>query len=239
MGFFPYRNNDPSQKVNTVQRRPNLQALDARLLEMFQWCAENGVPVMAHADESMGTDAVADDFGGPEGWQALLHKMRDGPLPIVNIAHFGGDVPPPDHPENQWPTQFAELFDLPEGKHLYADLGFWTALCTCDTWTTEGKAAISRLEAVLRKHLTAARRLMYGTDWFMISTKPMWATYFNDLIDNLQSVKSVLPMERLFYGNAVECFGLGNGGAQRDRVLSFYSGVSGGAPSWLIDSYIS
>jgi predicted TIM-barrel fold metal-dependent hydrolase len=236
-GFFPYGNSDPTQQVQTGQRRPDLTELDARLLAMFTWCAENGVPVMAHADESMGADSAADGFGGPRGWQALLDKMKmQGlPPPAINIGHFGGDVPEPDHPDNDWPVQFAGLFGMPEGKNVYADLGYWTALCTCGTWPADRPTVLARLQAALAM-AGAGERIMYGTDWFMISTEQDWATYSRDLVTNLSAFSGQLPMDRLFYRNVIACFGLGTGGGQRERVLAYYSGVPGGVPKWLAEA---
>jgi predicted TIM-barrel fold metal-dependent hydrolase len=202
---------------------------------MFSWCAERGVPVMTHADDSMGTDLAADDFGAPQGWQDLLNKMKGGRPPVINIGHFGGDVPGDDHPNSDWPAQFAQMFGAPEGKNVYADLGYWTALCTCGTWSTEGSTALARLREALA-NTGAGDRIMYGTDWFMISTEQDWATYTRDLANNLRALSDQLPMERLFYRNVIACFGLGTRGAQRQRVLAFYSDVPGGVPNWLADA---
>jgi predicted TIM-barrel fold metal-dependent hydrolase len=234
-GFFPYGNSDRTQQVTTSQRRPNLVELDKRLLAMFTWCAEQGVPVMAHSDESMGADIAADDFGGPVGWAALLKKMQGAAPPIVNLGHFGGDVPEEDHPNTHWPADFAGLFSQPDGSKVYADLGYWTALCDCGTWPTEGQVALGRLAAALAA-AGAGQRIMYGTDWFMISTVPDWGTYAKDLANHLEGLSNQLPMDGLFYRNIIACFGLGQGGAQRQRVLDFYSAAPDGVAKWLLDA---
>jgi predicted TIM-barrel fold metal-dependent hydrolase len=236
-GFFAYGNSYLWTQVKTSQRHPDLVELDKRLLAMFEWCATNNVPVMAHGDESMGADSGADEFGGPKGWTALLDKMRGATPPIINIGHFGGDVPPPGHTDNHWPAEIAALFDRVDGRRVYVDLGFWTALCTCGTPKPDDlKTAIGRLKGVLGSQPEAANRIMYGSDWYMISTQEGWETYARDLMVQLAPL---LPPERLFYQNVIDCYGLGRGGAQRDRVLAFFSGVAGGPPNWLTDALIS
>jgi predicted TIM-barrel fold metal-dependent hydrolase len=256
-GFYPYGNADrgmqvckasdhPGDKSCTSQRRPDdhLQALDDNLLRLFEWCSANDVPVQAHTDESMGADFAADDFTSPKGWTALLDKLKasgkaaSGHGPIINFGHFGGDRPGKDHPTNEWPEALAKLARHPLGDRLYADIAFWDGLCgTCGTTAqTDTEEAMKRLKRALYADPGMSRRIMYGTDWHMTSSLGDWPSYLNEVIANVSALGGELPLNDLFYENAVRCFGLGKNGAQRERILARLEGVEGGVAPWLRDA---
>lgn len=63
------------------------RALDDRLIALYRWCASNGVPIMAHGNETMGTLRRYSDRGNPGYWRwvaAAYPELR------INIGHFGG-----------------------------------------------------------------------------------------------------------------------------------------------------
>lgn len=51
-----------------------------------------------------------------------------------------------------------------------------------------------------------ADRLMYGSDWHMISQESNWDDYASDL---LAATKDIIRPEKFFGGNAMVCFGAG------------------------------
>jgi hypothetical protein len=71
---------------------------------------------------------------------------------------------------------------------------------------------------------------MFGTDWFMLSQEPWWPDFPGLLADR---VDGLIPPEDLFYRNAIACYGLGQGGAQRARVLDRLAKSTAGEPAWL------
>lgn len=233
MGYFPYGNELNKDKIQTPTPRPDLHDLDEKLDALFTWCDQKGVPVMAHTGESMGRDDPSDEFGGPLGWAALLDKFQDKPPPLINAGHFGGDLSNPNHSENSWPKQLAELMARFSGARFYSDIGYWTALRWCGSDNEECKKAVARIEAALRAFEKTRERIMYGSDWFMLSKEPDWGTYAGQLANNL---KHLLPMDRLFYRNAIECFELGTNGQNRRRISNRFTSLPGGPLSWLSDA---
>jgi predicted TIM-barrel fold metal-dependent hydrolase len=194
MGFRPLGNTE--DPVPSTWRSPSPAALDQALLALWLECGRLDIPVMAHSGESMGTDDEHEKLAGPKGWSALLKRFQGLPPPLVNAGHFGGD-----DAKNDWSVQLAELMATPEGASMYADLGYWSAL-RCDG--TEGScSAEARLGAVLKRNPQTAQRIMYGSDWLMLSRERDWGDYPEDIA---RSTQGLLRPEELFGTNARRCF---------------------------------
>jgi hypothetical protein len=229
VGFYAYDN--VHLPYASAEKRPDPSELDKRLLMAFKLAASDGTVIMAHAGDTMGRDSASDQFGGPPGWTALFNQMRqDHSAPaIVNLGHFGGDVP--ETPNEEWPKAFGRMMhDYPE-VHLYGDVGYWdkVRICPgggdCDT-------AQKRLEAAIAEFpgdQGAKRRIMYGSDWHMLSREQDWGEYAAQLASNLTSI---VPAQNLFYKSAMDCFGLGAGGAQRQKVMAYLGWDETNCPDW-------
>ena len=230
MGYYPFGNEKLHNSSNLP--RPNLHDLDDRLEALFSWCAAQGVPVMAHTGESMGRDDPSDEFGGPDGWAALFKRFDGAMPPIVQAGHYGGDKQKEGNTRN-WSAEFAVLADSSGGAGFYGDLGYWDSLLWCDQEHPECTTAKERLKAALKAGKHTEDRIMYGTDWFMISVLADWGHYPQRLVKNLEGI---LPLDKLFYTNAINCYGLGKGGVQRNRIVKHLEKVKGGLPTWLRDA---
>lgn len=235
MGYYPYGNDE--LPVLSPGDRPDSKLLDKKLARMFKWAAERGVPVMAHTNESMGRDDDSDEYGGPRGWGKLFEAAQDGnwPSPTINAAHFGGDAPKEGHPEQNWPQQFGELMKAPKGDRLFGDLGYWSALRQCPAKgapDSDCTIAKTRIQAAIKADPKVVDRVMYGTDWLMLSKETKWANYAGELASNLEGT---LPLDKVMYQNALNCFGLGYGQKHRERVVKFLKFAPKDLPPWLTD----
>jgi len=224
-GFYAYGNDTISNQ--TRQPRPkDLTELDNKLEQMFGWCADNKIPVMAHTSQSMGSDNDANLFGGPAGWQALLDKFSNRQnLPIINAGHFGGD-----ETGNNWTEALGALMKTQNGKAFYADVGYWDQLEQCNN---PDCTPIQRIQDALNaSNNIAKQRIMYGTDWHMSSKEDNWPAYPFLLEHHLKNYLPEFPLDRFFYQNALDCFGLVPGGAQHEKIKARFAGQPGGAPAW-------
>ena len=195
-GFRPYGN---AVHGLPVPGAPTGGELDDALLQLWTKCADRGKAVMAHSGHSMGKDTEYEDMAGPMGWGDLLAVMSNqGKLPRVNAGHFGGDAN-----TNAWTEDIARLMSKPEGAAMFADLGYWDGLrCSGAAPSCE---ATKRLAQVARAHPIVAGRVMYGSDWLMLSQERRWDRFPFDV---LSATTSTFPdADALFGGNAKACFG--------------------------------
>ena len=63
-------------------------AIDAALKRLYVWCRDNDVPIMAHAENSIGAGCGYGNLASPAYWKKLLDTNQYDKLRI-NLAHFG------------------------------------------------------------------------------------------------------------------------------------------------------
>jgi len=190
--------------VNTPKRRPDLQRLDDVLGAFFTLCAQEGIPVIAHSAHSNGRDAAHDDFSGPDSWERLLRRVAtDTKTPVLSLGHFGGDDAGTD-----WTPKFANLMKVYPKVQLFGDLGYWEHLM-CDNADACNSARM-RLKDVLRTPVgnteAVGDRVMFATDWLMLSQVSNWRTYPQHVREGLEAITDSAGVAKILGGNAQKCF---------------------------------
>ena len=204
-GFRPWGNQGMKEPWNA----PTGAEIDAALQAFWLKCQELQVPVIAHEDESMGSDQAHDVMGSPDAWGALLNAPfwsgEEGPQ--VSLGHFGGDS---DAEGNDWTGEFAELMAKPRAERIYADLAYWADLQCSTVGQQACVEAEERLQAVLTKPVgngqIVADRVMYGSDWLMLSQEKNWPSYAQQLNAAIQAIAAPYA-PKIFGLNAQRCFG--------------------------------
>lgn len=191
-GFRPFGN---SLRPVTHKGAPSGSDLDAALLKMWELASTLNVPIMAHGAHTMGSDDSHEDAAGPAEWRTALNAQPPNQRATVNIGHFGGDEPGP------WSGEFAKLMQESVGARLYGDTGYWERLRCNPSGTCETRKHLRKL---IQTHPVLAERLMYGSDWHMISQESNWDDYASDLH---AATMDLIKPENFFGGNAIACFG--------------------------------
>lgn len=208
--------------------------LDKALRNLYGWCIEENVPVMAHTSPSCYTDPAFRLLGGAEYWQKAFdkcHGLR------ANFGHFGGD-----HDIKKRAPKFIKLMaDEVRGKHAYADNGYFF-----DAVDHESKLR-EALIGVLKGNPVAGERLMYGSDWQMIIMENYWGDYLQACRHMIQKIESALRQpdsvewkgfEQNFFGaNAARYLGLEPPSDDRpnnlSRLCDFYRRNQVPEPAWM------
>lgn len=215
MGFRPYGN----QPVSSPKKRPPDDKLDEKLNRLFEVCLELDIPVMAHANQSMGRDHAHDELGGAPGWIAALRRH---PNLRVNLAHFGGDV-------GSWNATFAHEV-MSQGPHVFGDLGYRMQLAAGGQEADEFRGLLTH---GVGPGETVADRVMYGSDWHMISREREWSGYATNMISTVRAMAPPSVANKILGGNAVRCFGFGRNGGNRKRIEDSYRRRGASFPEWL------
>jgi len=194
-GFRPFGNAHPPG-IPTTPGMPSAADLDRVLLRLWEECSKRNVPVMAHTGNSMGSDDAHNEAAGPIGWQALITARGSAHPAKVNLGHFGGDSSHDD-----WNAALAGMMATPQGTGLYGDLGYWDEM-RC----RKGLASCSarqKLAKAVKEYPVVAERVMYGSDWLMLSQERRWDRYPYDI---LAALPDGLDPAAVFGGNAKRCF---------------------------------
>jgi hypothetical protein len=202
-GFRPWGNTGAQDGFGL----PSHRDINGRLEVFWKTCFDLDVPVLAHANRTMGADNAHDVLGGPEGWEALLTAYEKvGAAPRVNLGHFGGDT---QMDAGDWTERMAGVMARPNGTRVFGDLGYWSELDCVLVGPARCRAAVERLKRLLGRPVggveSVGDRVMFGTDWLMLSREPHWADYAAEVFKAI-AVHAPEHAARIFGANALRCF---------------------------------
>jgi predicted TIM-barrel fold metal-dependent hydrolase len=230
MGFLPTGNAkaDPSAYPEKLRNtRPDwASALDDALTNLYKWCVQEEVPILAHCSDSQAPSADAGLRGGPKGWRDAV--AIDGVSSLrLNLGHLGGlwDLAKPSH--NDWTQSVVQIIADP-GNNLYADISDYASIlhrpATSDA--ADDKAVSSAVTGFLRQYPAAKSKLMYGSDWVMLSKDLGAERYYPSMRDRLPAEWG-LDAPAYLGANAARFIGLSKSkgrppGKTRLRLEAFY-----------------
>ena len=170
MGFYPIGNADAP---DAALFPPGLRAipgfgrkLDDALIELYTWCIDNDVPIMAHCSHSQFPDEAAGLRGAPGYWETVLTDPRFRKLRL-NIAHFGGPWHLAEAGQPRWTEKVIEILANPDFLNVHSDISDYDTVLWPDG--EEYQTIRTQVARMLASHPAAKDRLMYGTDWVMLA----------------------------------------------------------------------
>ncbi len=221
------------------------RALDDAMDELYRFCLNEGVAILAHCSNSQSTFEGSGLSAAPAYWRQVLEKpsvtLPDGRVLDyrrlrLNLAHgaaiwcvveSGSGCQNTQH----WRTDMLEMLtagtvDAPRYPNLYCDMG------DAETLTEEGSRVkiADYIAAQMRASPRGAdvlNRILYGTDWFMLSKTRGYGTYlgassafFRDLSCRLGDGRDYAT--EMLWRNAARHLGLVPDGATYKRLKYFY-----------------
>jgi predicted TIM-barrel fold metal-dependent hydrolase len=185
-------------------KQPTTQQIQKALYDIYDICLENNAVVMAHSNNSKGSPKTASKLAGPTYWAKVFQNKSYIDLK-VNFGHMGGYS---SSTESGWNIEFLKL--MREGNR-YGDVGHWFD----EGYSKELKALFSNAKNIIGSDFD--QRLLYGTDWFMLTTSSKWKSYLKNTTSAFDTLISrnffssedegKQAKDRFFYKNASELFG--------------------------------
>ena len=228
MGFLP---TDNQHHEITVPARfggfPDFQlGLDQALGELYAWCQEHDVAVMAHSTNSNAAVAGGGERAHPVHWARVLERH---PGLRLNLAHFGGfeeifrapagrTVPP----SASWEHAFGRLIKAGE-RTVYGDLSYLHEYLGRNV----DAAQRARLRALTREYLDqfdpTVEHWLYGSDWILLAREFGYEEYLSTLASLLDALHhDAAASRRFFKWNAVRYLGLAQDEKTRTRLEAYY-----------------
>ncbi|WP_185445123.1 amidohydrolase family protein [Kribbella qitaiheensis] len=224
MGFRPI-NNVPVGDVNAAEAAE----LNEVLADLYSWCETEQVPITAHCNNSQYASTAYEQAGlaGPGGWIEALEKYEGLHL---NLGHFGGANPAEQ--QSAWIYQIAAAatrFDFlfaDTGNHKIYDKGI-------------SQPYLNRLQKMFSDNTTRTmqRRLMYGTDWFMLAIYPDWEKFLSTYRDLYRAKFDAAATDAFLGGNALRFLGFGDPTNKNNRRLwqRYQTYAPNQLPDWLAE----
>jgi predicted TIM-barrel fold metal-dependent hydrolase len=228
--------------------RPHFRdQLNRALRRLYNWCIAEDVPILAHAENSLGPNCGYGKRASPWWWRKLLRV--DGYADLrINLAHFGafdevmhrGEFPTSRSscPDDQymgkaWETIIGETIRDDGRPYLFADLSYLHELVSPEFDEEYRRRIRANLEQFIATYDRDVRHLVYGTDWTMIGQEPDHNLYLSRIHQQLTQIGlNSDQLQNVFWKNAARYLGLVRGGKSRVRIANYCSD-RGLKKSWL------
>lgn len=231
MGFAPFDNSVRSLSfwkdgiLPESLLSPDLgMRLDKALGQLYEWCVDNDVPIMAHTSPSNSPTGHVHALTNPEAWRVTIQTF---PGLRINFGHFGETDQVASGIGRA--LAFTRLMDSGPGKFAFADSSYFADV------VTRPNELLPKIRELLRMtskkgDAALAQRFMYGTDWEMIIIEGRktssylinFERLFSLLETDSQSGAEGNLSDNFFGKNASKYLGLHQGDANRSRLMSFH-----------------
>jgi predicted TIM-barrel fold metal-dependent hydrolase len=243
MGFRPFDNAALGTAFPDVVTKPlgpqPGAALDRALAKLYDWCAANNAPIMAHA---VASNEAGPDYGlraDPKYWAMALEKY---PALRINMAHFGGfrRIGDPPKLDATWEWTVGRMFARAPQSYVFADLSYYSEML--GDAGVKRKALLAHLAAFRKTYPVSADHLIFGSDWTMVGREagftPKRANLgYVDLVAEFlaEARYSDDDIDKIMFRNAVRFLGLApadRSNGTRGRLEAFYAS-HGQSADWM------
>jgi predicted TIM-barrel fold metal-dependent hydrolase len=240
MGFRAFGNTGPDPGCSWPNDDYG-KKLDCSLGRLFTWCRDNEVPILAHSSESNGVSKACQRLGGPDDWRTALENH---PGLQVCVGHFGGDNHNAEHAGYARTLGFANLMHEASATGLYADVSYMPGLFAPESELSRIVDELLSAPASTGVNTQVGDRLLYGSDWFMISLDANEKAYALEMAKRFRTIGGEAQVAKVFSLNTIAFFRLakqagGEIGPLRGRLDTFFAQHQI-SPDWLaqIDSLV-
>ncbi|CAI2933870.1 Putative metal-dependent hydrolase of the TIM-barrel fold protein [Aminobacter niigataensis] len=226
MGFQAFGNGE----IRFPKGAPGGMEMETALRRLYAWCESNDVPIMAHAENSLGSLCGYGHRASPSWWREAL---REFPKLRVNLAHFGSfdelrTQPAPKRcskdafGKDAWEFIVGKTISEDGREHLFADLGYLYELTSPqfdDRTRSEIRGYLKQFQS---RYDPDVRHLLYGTDWTMIAKELDNNNYMYRLGAQLTAAGYTPEQQQnIYWRNAARYLGLGKTDKTRNRLRDY------------------
>jgi predicted TIM-barrel fold metal-dependent hydrolase len=241
LGYKPLHNDDEKtllRRNRIAIRNQKMQYVfkgkeyDEVLLELYDYCLKNEVPITTHC-MMHGIESYPDasfHFGSAKFWRVVLDQFKGLRL---NLAHFGWN-PVPGHRYGSGRNWMQEICSMMRDyEYLFADVAHHEV--TSRFRRNQIIGDYKKLQSEYMDGLDKIKkRILYGSDWHVLRRLRNYPTFLNNYIQvmNKSKLYSENEIEAFLGGNAFNFLGLLPGGKNRIRLEKFYKRNHIDPPEW-------
>jgi predicted TIM-barrel fold metal-dependent hydrolase len=208
------------------KHRPNIgKKLDDALRELYRYCNDDDVPIMAHCAPSMGAGPGSALHADPKYWDAVLSNSNFSKL-RVNLGHFGGiwnfdcaSCANTDGPD--WTAEIGWLMKKHQNR-VYADVADFSGVL--DRWdeATKTDTIFNNLKTLAKTVPDFSKQILYGSDFSLLGREWQYKKYYSQMRTKYDGYLGASNIEAFLGENAKTFFGLHRGQPARKRLEKFY-----------------
>lgn len=208
--------------------------IDAQLKKLYRFCADEGVPILAHAYNSNQADECNGWRASPQYWGKVIEEFSTPEKPLrLCLGHFGSFKAHTQFPAchdaftaKAWEIIIGGIISDPKGKYVFADLSYLSeVLDRHDGWQARRKAMSDQFKSFVSHYDANTEHLCYGSDWIMLGLENGHERYHVALGDFLRNDAGLSDnqLENVYFRNAVRFLGLRPQDQNRARLDKFYT----------------
>lgn len=213
--------------------------------DLYTWCVEGQVPILAHAANSNGADEGYSLRASPDNWAPVAKNFPGIRISLAHFGNFEAGFATPANPrprlDETWEWKMATLVQDNPGSNIFIDLSYLRAALLASDNNIRSEV-IRMLSEVKKEFPIISDRMLFGTDWLMfgleqlfrpVSDSGQYADRFGQLLSSANFTQQ--EVTRILSANAGKFIGLdlpasipGN----RARLMNLYS-ASGLDTNWM------
>lgn len=209
------------------------QLIDAELEKLYRYCADQGVPILAHTYNSNQADPCTGWRASPQYWGEVIDRFSTPEKPLrLCLGHFGSFSAHTKFPNcadaftaKAWEVIIGGILAKPGAQFVFADLSYLSeVLDRSDGWQARRAKMGDQFKSFIGKYDAAAEHICYGSDWIMLGLEPGHEHYHLALGDFLRNdvQLNAAQLANVYFNNAVAFLGLRPGDQSRARLEKFY-----------------
>jgi len=207
--------------------------IDTELEKLYRYCADQGVPILAHAFNSNQAEECTGWRASPQYWGEVIDNFSTPEKPLrICLGHFGSfnahtkfSACADAFGAKAWEIIIGGILASSKAQYVYADLSYLSELLdqSAAGQVQRGKMR-DQFKSFINKYDTAAEHICYGSDWIMLGLEPGHQRYhlaLGDFLRNDVQLNSA-QLANIYFSNAVRFLGLRPGDQSRTRLEKFY-----------------
>lgn len=207
--------------------------IDAELEKLYRYCADQGVPILAHAYNSNQADQCTGWRASPQYWGEVIDKFSTPPKPLrLCLGHFGSFSAHTKFPSchdafgsKAWEIIVGGILGKPGAQYVFADVSYLSeVLDTSAAGLVQRKKMSDQFKSFIANYDTQAAHICYGSDWIMLGMETGHERYHLALGDFLRHDCALTDAQlgNVYFNNAVRFLGLQQGDQNHARLEKFY-----------------
>jgi predicted TIM-barrel fold metal-dependent hydrolase len=207
--------------------------IDKELEKLYRYCADQGVPILAHAYNSNQAEECTGWRASPQYWSEVIDKFSSPEKPLrLCLGHFGSFAAHTKFPTctdafgaKAWEIIVGSIIATDKGSHVFADLSYLSEVLDR---SASGQKTLNTMakqfQSFVGTYDKAVEHISYGSDWIMLGLESGHERYHLAVGEFLRRDVGfdAAQLANVYFNNAINFLGLRPGDQNRARLEKFY-----------------
>ena len=207
--------------------------IDKELEKLYRYCADQGVPILAHAYNSNQAEECTGWRASPQYWSEVIENFSTPEKPLrLCLGHFGSfsahtkfSACKDAFGAKAWEIIVGSIIASGKGSHVFADLSYLSeVLDRSPSGQKTLNTMAKQFQSFVATYDEAVEHICYGSDWIMLGLESGHERYHLAVGEFLRRDVGLdgAKLANVYFNNALNFLGLRPGDQNRARLEKFY-----------------